>query len=94
MKEQYCVLFQRGYEQEKNKYLNGGMCYGMDSYFDTLEEAERCRDYIIEKEKTFNGTTYINGMGITIEYPEDEKDMYKIKKIIIKKRMITEWEEV
>ena len=94
MKDQYIVLFQTGWSQKQNKYLNGGMCYGMDRYFDTLEEAEKCKNYIIEKEKTSNGTISVNGIGISIEYPKGEEDNYKIKKIVIKKRQVTEWEEI
>ena len=94
MKEEYRVLFQRGYEEKANRWLNGGMCYGTKSYFDTLEEAIKCRDIIIAKEKIIDGK-YItkNGIGIEIEYESiTQRDETKLKRIKIEKRQVTEWE--
>ena len=94
MKEEYKVLFQRGYEEKANRWLNGGMCYGEKSTFDTLEEAIKCRDIILAKENGDNSTIVVNGIGIEIERDSKAKEDIKLKRIKIEKRQVTEWEEV
>lgn len=96
MKEQYQVIFQRGYEEKEGRWLNGGMCYGYSRNFSTLEEAIKCRDEILKKEtrKDKNYTYQVNGIGITIEYDNNIREDLKLKRIKIRKRLVSEWEEV
>lgn len=94
MKEQYQVLFQRGIEEKKGTWLNGGNCYGMKSSFDTIKEAEECKNIILQKEKSKNGICVINGMGIEIEYENGLNEDLKLRRIKIMKRLVSEWEEV
>lgn len=95
MKKQFVVEFQRGYEIKKGIWLNGGMCYGSSSYFDTLEEAIQCKNKILEKENYKGGKTIVNGIGISIEYDDaDAINELKLVNIRIRARKITEWEEI
>ena len=94
MKEEYQVLFQRGFEEKQNKWLNGGWIYLSKRYFATQEEAIKCRDLILEKENKDNSTIVVNGIGIEIERDSEEIDDIKLKRIKIEKRQVTEWEEV
>lgn len=96
MKEQYQVLFQRGYEEKEGRWLNGGMCYMSKDHFDTLEEAIKCRDTILEKERCIgrNFTYDVNGIGITVEYDDNIREELKLKNIKIRKRLVSKWEEV
>jgi hypothetical protein len=94
MKEEYKVLFQRGYEERENRWLNGGSIYQNKRYFDTLEEAIKCRDLILAKESGDNSTIVVNGIGIEIERDSKAKEDIKLKRIKIVKRQVTEWEEV
>lgn len=94
MKEEYKVLFQRGYEERENRWLNGGSIYQNKRYFDTLEEAIKCRDLILAKESGDNSTIVVNGIGIEIERDSKAKEDIKLKRIKIEKRQVTEWEEV
>ena len=92
MREEYRVMFQRGYEERENKWLNGGSIYADKRYFDTLEEAIKCRDIILEKEKVDNSLTVVNGIGIEIERDEKALKDIELKRIKIEKRKVTEWE--
>lgn len=92
MREEYRVMFQRGYEEKENKWLNGGSIYADKRYFDTLEEAIKCRDIILKKEKVDNSLMVVNGIGIEIERDEKALKDIELKRIKIEKRKVTEWE--
>ena len=97
MKEEYEVLFQRECEEKEGRWLNGGSLYMMKRTFNTLDEAIRCKNLILEKEKKHMGNSYtqsIKGIGITIEYDEETKMDLRLKNIKIRKRQVTKWEEI
>jgi hypothetical protein len=94
MKYEYRVLFQTNADYEKGRWLNGGMCYGNNRSFDTLEEAEACKNKIIEKCKSKNRCMIVNGIGITMEHGDSLEYKLSLRNIKIEKRQITEWEEV
>lgn len=98
MKEEYQVLFQHGCDVRKGRWLNAGFLYNNKIAFKTLEEAIACKDKVLAKENNKNGYTYsVNGIGISIEWDENDtslKNDLKLVNIKIRKRQVTEWEEV
>lgn len=97
MKEQYEVLFQRECEEKENRWLNGGALYTMKGTFNTLDEAIKCRDLILAKEKRYMGNSYtqsVNGIGITIEYDDETAMKLRLKNIKIRRRKVTQWEDI
>ena len=98
MKEEYEVLFQRGCEVREGKWLNAGLLYSNKRVFKTLNEAIACKDKVLARENNKNGYTYsVNGIGITMEWDENDtslKNDLKLVNIKIRKRQVSEWEEV
>ena len=94
MKYEYRVLFQRNAEYEEGKWLNGGTCFSDKRTFDTLEEAEACKNKIIEKHKSTNRCMAVNGIGITMDHDDSMEYKLSLRNVKIEKRQITDWEEV
>lgn len=94
MKYEYRVLFQTNADYEQDRWLNGGMCFSNKRAFDTLEEAEACKNKIIEKHKNKNRCMVVNGIGITMEHDDSWEYKLSLRNVKIEKRQITDWEEV
>lgn len=98
MKEEYEVIYQRGYEVREGKWLNAGLLYSNKRVFKTLDEAIACKNKVIESHnKNHNSTYSVNGIGITMEWDENDtslKNDLKLVNIKIRKRQVSKWEEV
>ena len=93
-KYQYLAQFKDGYAAKNGRWLNAKMCMGGDSnYCESEEEAGRWLKKAIElglKYSKKGSTIAVNGIGIST----DPSNMHLVVGTRIRKRKVTEWEEV
>lgn len=97
MKEQYLVQFQDKWNEEKNRWANAVLMLtgGDKRYASTLEEAQSYLDRVIKERQKMATKGYTqeigkSGLGVTFEGNEG----MLVVNTRIRKRQVTEWEEV
>ena len=96
MKEQYLVQYQNKFMEKEGRWYNAVWLHSgcKKRYADTIEEAkmylQKAIDDGIRKATKTQCQHIANGIGISTEPDED----MLVTKTMIRKRYVTEWEEV
>ena len=101
MAKEYLVCVQHKYQEEKGDYSNlkamNGTLRASGVYYSNLTEARKdLKAYIAKQNKKGARTERkdLCGLGILVEFTEEEADRARVIKWFIKKRTVTPWEVV